>query len=115
MCAKDITICRITAGTLNIGDTSTGGITISAPLNLANATKHNDSLVVVRGADGSGKSTLLDHYISGLDDHTYFVAINETCRRLLEEQRLMPREEALPAVRNFLIRMYEDAERYSGL
>ena len=33
---------------------------------------------------------------------------------LLEEQRLMPREEGEAAVRNFLIRMYEDSERYSG-
>ncbi len=47
---------------------------------LANATQHNDSCVVVCGANGSGKSTLLDHFIGGLDDHTYFVAINETCR-----------------------------------
>jgi len=30
---------------------------------------------------------------------------------LLEQQRLMPRNEAIPALRNFFTRMYEDAER----
>ncbi len=34
---------------------------------------------------------------------------------LMESQRLMPRAEAEAAVRNFLIRMFEDAESYSGL
>ena len=47
---------------------------------LTSATRHNDSIVVVRGADGSGKTTLLQHYLTGLDEHTYFVAIDETCR-----------------------------------
>lgn len=35
--------------------------------------------------------------------------------RLLAEQRLMSREEAEPAVRNFLIKMHEDSQRPPGL
>ena len=34
--------------------------------------------------------------------------------RLLEQQKLMTREEAKPAIRNFLTRMYDDSERQSG-
>lgn len=34
---------------------------------------------------------------------------------LMEEQRLMPKQEAEGAIRNFLIRMYEDSESYSTL
>ncbi len=35
--------------------------------------------------------------------------------RLMEEQRLMPKQEAEGAIRNFLIRMYEESESYSTL
>ena len=35
--------------------------------------------------------------------------------QLMEEQRLMPKQEAVPAIRGFLIRMYEQSERYSTL
>jgi hypothetical protein len=34
--------------------------------------------------------------------------------KLLEQQKLMTREEAKPAIRNFLTRMYDDSERQSG-
>lgn len=34
--------------------------------------------------------------------------------RLLADQRLMPREEAEPAVRNFLMKMYDDSQRPPG-
>jgi len=34
--------------------------------------------------------------------------------RLLEQQKLMTREEAVPAIRNFLTRMYDDSRRNSG-
>jgi hypothetical protein len=34
--------------------------------------------------------------------------------RLLQQQKLMTREEAKPAIRNFLTRMYDDSERQSG-
>ena len=33
---------------------------------------------------------------------------------VLEKQRLMTREEAEPAIRAFLTRMYDDAQRQSG-
>ena len=33
---------------------------------------------------------------------------------LLEQQQLMTKEEALPALRNFFTRMYDDSERSSG-
>jgi hypothetical protein len=33
--------------------------------------------------------------------------------KILEQQKLMPREEALPAIRNFLTRMYDDSRRQS--
>ena len=35
--------------------------------------------------------------------------------QLMEEQQLMPKQEAVSAIRGFLIRMYEDSERYSTL
>ncbi len=35
--------------------------------------------------------------------------------RLMEEQQLMPKQEAVSAIRGFLIRMYEKSERYSTL
>ena len=34
---------------------------------------------------------------------------------ILEKQQLMTREEAVPAIRSFLIKMYDDAQRQSGL
>jgi hypothetical protein len=34
--------------------------------------------------------------------------------KLLEQQKLMSRSEAEPAIRNFLTRMYEDSQRQSG-
>ena len=33
---------------------------------------------------------------------------------ILEKQQLMSRDEALPAIRSFLTRMYDDAQRQSG-
>lgn len=38
----------------------------------------------------------------------------EDMARVLEQQKLMPRKEAMPAIRQFLIRMYDDSERQSG-
>ena len=35
----------------------------------------------------------------------------EEMAKILEQQQLMPRSEAIPAIRNFLIRMYEDSQR----
>jgi hypothetical protein len=34
--------------------------------------------------------------------------------KLLEQQKLMTKEEAEPAIRTFLIRMYDDSQRNSG-
>ena len=34
---------------------------------------------------------------------------------ILEKQKLMTREEAVPAIRNFLMRMYDDSQKSSGL
>jgi hypothetical protein len=34
--------------------------------------------------------------------------------KLLEQQKLMTRKEAEPAIRNFLTRMYDDSQRQSG-
>ena len=34
--------------------------------------------------------------------------------RVLEKQKLMTRQEAEPAIRNFLTRMYDDSQRNSG-
>ena len=33
---------------------------------------------------------------------------------VLEKQRLMSKEEAIPAIRTFLTKMYDDAQRQSG-
>jgi hypothetical protein len=34
--------------------------------------------------------------------------------KVLEQQKLMTRKEAAPAIRNFLTRMYDDSQRQSG-
>ena len=34
--------------------------------------------------------------------------------KLMEEQKLMTRQEAEPAIRNFLTRMYDDSQRQTG-
>jgi hypothetical protein len=34
--------------------------------------------------------------------------------RILEKQQLMSRDEAVPAIRQFLTRMYDDSERQTG-
>ena len=33
---------------------------------------------------------------------------------LMEQQQLMTKDEAIPAIRNFLTRMYDDSEKSSG-
>jgi len=38
----------------------------------------------------------------------------EQMAALLEQQKLMPKAEAVPAIRNFLTRMYEDSQRNPG-
>jgi len=38
----------------------------------------------------------------------------EDMARILEQQKLMTRQEAVPAIRSFLIRMYDDARRQTG-
>ena len=53
--------------------------------------------------------------------HTFIMAMIDGNRsiddmaQLMEEQRLMTREEAVSAIRGFLIRMHEDSERYTTL
>ena len=39
----------------------------------------------------------------------------EDMAKHLEQQRLMPREEAVPAIRSFLVRMYDDSQRNPNL
>ena len=39
----------------------------------------------------------------------------EDMAKLLEQQRLMPKEEAVPAIRSFLTRMYDDSQRNPNL
>jgi len=34
--------------------------------------------------------------------------------KMMEDQKLMTRQEAEPAIRNFLIRMYDDSQRQTG-
>ena len=34
--------------------------------------------------------------------------------KLFEQQKLMTRDEAEPAIRNFLTRMYDDSQRHAG-
>jgi uncharacterized protein YbaR (Trm112 family) len=53
-------------------------------------------------------TTRIYSFIMGLIDGRRSV---KDIARLLEEQRLMSREEAEPAIRSFLTRMYEDAQR----
>ncbi|MGH8196203.1 MAG: hypothetical protein ACREQ8_17670 [Woeseiaceae bacterium] len=57
-------------------------------------------------------STQIYAYIMSLIDGRRSL---EDMAELLEKQKLMTREEAKPAIRNFLTRMYEDSERQRGL
>jgi hypothetical protein len=38
----------------------------------------------------------------------------EDMAKILEQQKLMSRQEAVPAIRSFLMRMYDDAQRQQG-
>jgi hypothetical protein len=38
----------------------------------------------------------------------------EDMAKILEQQKLMTREEAVPAIRSFLTRMYDDSQRQQG-
>ena len=38
----------------------------------------------------------------------------EDMAKILEQQKLMTREEAIPAIRSFLMRMHDDAQRQQG-
>ena len=53
-------------------------------------------------------STRIHAYIMALIDGRRTV---EDMAAVLEQQKLMPKAEAVPAIRNFLIRMYEDSQR----
>ena len=75
---------------------------------------------IVRGTDAvplsesfrmQAMSTRIHAFIMSLIDGRRSV---DDMARLLEQQKLMTREEAKPAIRNFLTRMYDDSERQSG-
>ena len=53
-------------------------------------------------------STRIHSYIMSLIDGRRTI---EEMAKILEQQKLMPKEEALPAIRNFLGRMYDDSRR----
>ena len=38
----------------------------------------------------------------------------EDMAKILEQQKLMSRQEAIPAIRSFLMRMHDDAQRQQG-
>ena len=47
---------------------------------LASATEHAGSLVVICGVDGSGKTTLLNRYVGNLPESTAYARFDETCK-----------------------------------
>jgi hypothetical protein len=56
-------------------------------------------------------STQIYSYIMSLIDGKRTIA---DMAKILEQQKLMTKEEAEPAIRTFLIRMYDDSQRNSG-
>jgi aminopeptidase-like protein len=56
-------------------------------------------------------STQIYSYIMSLIDGKRTIA---DIAKILEQQKLMTKEEAEPAIRTFLIRMYDDSQRNSG-
>ena len=56
-------------------------------------------------------STQVYSYVMSMIDGKRTIA---DMARILEQQKLMTREEAEPAIRTFLIRMYDDSQRNSG-
>jgi hypothetical protein len=55
-------------------------------------------------------STQIFSYIMSLIDGRRSIA---DMAKILEQQKLMTEEEALPAIRNFMTRMYDDSRRRS--
>jgi hypothetical protein len=53
-------------------------------------------------------TTRIYSYIMSLIDGRRTI---EDMAAILEQQKLMPRAEAIPAIRNFLTRMYDDSQR----
>ena len=56
-------------------------------------------------------STQIHAYVMSMIDGKRTIGDMAT---ILEQQKLMTRDEAIPAIRNFLTRMFDDSERRSG-
>ena len=44
----------------------------------------------------------------------FIVSLDEDMAKILEQQKLMTRDEAVPAIRNFMTRMYDDSQKSAG-
>ena len=56
-------------------------------------------------------STQIHAYIMSMIDGKRTI---EDMAKILEQQKLMTRDEAIPAIRNFMTRMYDDSQRSAG-
>jgi ubiquinone/menaquinone biosynthesis C-methylase UbiE/uncharacterized protein YbaR (Trm112 family) len=70
-----------------------------------------DPVPLLRSFQTQAMSTQIYSFIMSLIDGKRSI---RDMARLLEQQKLMTRKEAEPAIRNFLIRMYDDSQRQSG-
>ena len=66
---------------------------------------------LTRSFQSQAMSTRIHAYIMSMIDGKRTL---QEMAALLEQQQLMTKEEALPALRNFFTRMYDDSERSSG-
>lgn len=57
------------------------------------------------------QSTQICSYVMSLMDGKRTIS---DMAKILEQQKLMTRQEAEPAIRTFLMRMYDDSQRNSG-
>ena len=56
-------------------------------------------------------STQIHAYIMSMIDGKRTI---EDMAKILEQQKLMTRDEAVPAIRNFMTRMYDDSQKSAG-
>jgi uncharacterized protein YbaR (Trm112 family) len=70
-----------------------------------------ETVPLLRAFKTQASTTHIYGYVMSLIDGKRSIA---DLAKMMEEQKLMTRQEAEPAIRNFLIRMYDDSQRQTG-
>jgi hypothetical protein len=70
-----------------------------------------ETVPLLRAFKTQASTTHIYGYVMSLIDGKRSIA---DMAKMMEDQKLMTRQEAEPAIRNFLIRMYDDSQRQTG-